>query len=161
MRRRTPEQRLAAARAKWEAALIVADKAEDALVDMTFSDLEKTIDAHDTGLDLSPEERLEKLKSSYAWPRIVLGLYEAERANAEADPKKEGEPSDIAYEIVGNYIGVREDRVKALCNEGRQQIRDGYSKKSKATISVATLKKLLSDLSAAGVPILKKSGTPG
>jgi hypothetical protein len=160
-RKQTPGERLTAARAKWEAARIAADKEYEATVDnIAFSDLEKTMRAHDINLNLSPEERLEILKSLDAWPRIVLGVYEAERAIAENNPDKAGEPSDIAYEIVGKYIGVGDDRVKALCNEGRQQIREGRSNKFKANISVAELKKFLRDLSVAGVPVLKKSGTP-
>jgi hypothetical protein len=44
----------------------------------------------ETDPNLSPEERLEIFKSVQAWPRIVLGLYEAERkAISAADRLRE------------------------------------------------------------------------
>jgi hypothetical protein len=151
-RKLTALQRLSAANAKRDAARIALDAADEEVLNVIFGDYEKQIQVHEINPSLSPEKRLEILKSSKAWPRIVLGLYEEELAIAqkqkEENPDEElGEPSDIAYDKVGKFIGVREDRVKALCNEGRQQIRDGLSEKLKVNISIAEFKKLLHDLS--------------
>jgi hypothetical protein len=144
-------QRFSAAKAKRDAARIAAEREYEATVEnVIFSDIEKILRVYeDPGL--SPKERLEIFKSAKgAWPRIVLGFYEAERAIAEKQKKEnpdEGEPSDIAYEKVGKFIGVGEDRVKALCNEGRRQIREGLPDKLKVRKSIAEFKKLLHDLS--------------
>lgn len=96
-----------------------------------------------TNSSLSMNEKLEILKSLPEWPRIVLELYEAEFAAAKHRKKNNpvGEPGrarDIAYEKVGETVGLGDDRIHALCKEGRRQIRAGEPK-----ISVEEFKKLL------------------
>src|SRR5215813_6240680 len=64
------------------------------------------------------------------WPRIVLGLYEAELAIAQNDRKQNGvtrtgTPSDIAYDEVGRAVGLGLDRVRDLCREGRRHLKHG------------------------------------
>jgi len=77
----------------------------------------------ETDPNLSPEERLEIFKSVQAWPRIVLGLYEAERKAVSAADV--GKPSDIAYEKIGKVVRLGPDRIKALCNEARRHLKEG------------------------------------
>src|SRR5262245_44669688 len=96
--------------------------------------------------DYSPKERLDIFKSLQAWPRIVLGLYEAELAIAQNDRKqngdtKHGKPSDIAYEAVGKAVGLGPDRVRDLCREGRRHLKEGWPARLK--ISAAQFKEYI------------------
>ena len=109
-------------------------------------EIEQTLRA-ETDLTLSPEQRLDIFKGLQAWPRIVLGLYEAELAIAQNDRKENGdtehtdEPSDIAYDAVGEAIDLGPDRVRNLCREGRAHRQEGMPTKPK--ISAAEFKKLI------------------
>jgi hypothetical protein len=146
VKRRTTAERFRIALAKRNAARQAADEALEATVDNEiFGDAEKNMQAYDH--NLSPKERLRLFKSLKAWPRIVLGLYEAEHALAKKRKSETGdgdEPSDIAYEKVAKVIGVGEDRVKALCAEGRQHLKAGAPSKPK--ISAAEFKKFITNL---------------
>jgi hypothetical protein len=117
---RTALEEVRAAQEKAEAEF--ANKELDA-IDRTLDDRDKVIRA-ETDPNLSPEERLALFKSLQAWPRIVLGLYEAEQKNVTA-AERPGKPSDIAYEKVGKVVGLGPDRIKALCNEARRQLKEG------------------------------------
>jgi hypothetical protein len=93
-------------------------------VERSKADRDKIIRA-ETDPSLSPEERLEIFKGLQGWPRIVLGLYEAELENI-TNADRPGKPSDIAYEKVGKVLGLLgPDRIKALCNEARRQLKEG------------------------------------
>jgi hypothetical protein len=78
----------------------------------------------ETDPSLSPKERLEIFKSLQGWPRIVLGLYQAELEKARSSAGH-GKPSDRAYEQVGKVVGLGDHRIKALCDEGRRQLKEG------------------------------------
>jgi hypothetical protein len=145
MTKRTPFQEYRAALAKRNAA---REKAQEKFDTWRLDQVEKSLDdPHSIVLiefdpSLSPEERLELFKSLQGWPRIVLGIYEAELEVAEArkrhNPASEhGKPSDIAYERVGRAIGLGAERVKALCGEGRRQLREGMSAGLKTKMTAA------------------------
>lgn len=104
----------------------------DALDDQV-KESEKT---HQAVLDpsLSPDERLDLFMALQAWPRIVLGLYEAESAIARKQKKQNptqehGEPSDTAYDVVGAALGLGPDRIRDLCREGRRHVGQGMPRK--------------------------------
>lgn len=80
---RTQDAELQAAWEKWNAGRREARE-------KSREDARETLRAF-TDPDLSLDERLEILKGLPSWPRIVLGLYEAERAIAE-QRKKETPP---------------------------------------------------------------------
>jgi hypothetical protein len=117
---RTAREKLRAAREKAEAEF--GNKGLDA-IERTLDDRDKVIRA-ETDPNLSPEERLKIFKSLQGWPRIALVLYKAELENVTARDRP-GKPSDIAYEKVGKVVGLGPDRIKALCNEARRQLREG------------------------------------
>lgn len=132
----TPLAAYRAALTKRDAALSTAQAgfaaARDAAVEEALDEAEKTIEAHDP--KLSPKKRLEIFKSLKAWPRIVLGIYEAELEIAQAQKQKSndpvakstaGEPSDIAYERVGEVVELGADRIKTLCRRGRRHLKEG------------------------------------
>ena len=127
MTKRTPSQEYSAALAKRNAA---QEKAQEKFDNWRLDQLEKSLDDRDSIIkiesdpSLSPEQRLELFKSLRGWPRIVLGLYKAERENISADDG-DGKPSDIAYEKVGQVVGLGPDRIKALCNEARRHLKEG------------------------------------
>jgi hypothetical protein len=82
--------------------------------------------------NLSLVERLKMFKKLQAWPRIVLGLYDAELAVAQKNRKASGlpeygreEPSEIAYGVVGHALALSSERIRRLCKEGRRHLRDG------------------------------------
>jgi hypothetical protein len=119
----------------------------------TLDALEKTVDEAEktrlaeTDPALSREQRLRIFKSLQAWPRIVLGLYQAELAVAQRQKQENGaqqpgEPSDIAYEIVGKALGVGPDRIRHLCREGRCHLRQGMP--ARPEIRAAEFKRKLS-----------------
>jgi hypothetical protein len=92
-RKKTIQGRILAEMKKHKAAVEAADQKA---LDFIFGDAEKSIAAHETGLPF--RKRLEILKTMKAWPRIVRGLYEAEREIAEnrikENPRRpRGEPS--------------------------------------------------------------------
>jgi hypothetical protein len=100
--------------------------------------------------DLSFDERLEIFKSLQAWPRIVLGLYEAELAIAQKDRKEKGrpkyggeEPSEIAPRVVGETIGLGPDRVRDLCRKGRTHLKQGMPPKA-GQMTVAMFRQMFS-----------------
>jgi hypothetical protein len=119
--------------------------ARDAAVEEALDEAEKTIEAHDS--KLPPKKRLEIFKSLKAWPRIVLGIYEAELETAQAQKQKSiakwaaGEPSDIAYERVGEAVELGTDRIKALCRQGRRHLKEGQPPRPR--ISVAQFRRFL------------------
>jgi hypothetical protein len=85
---------------------------------------------------LSWEQRLHIFKRLQAWPRIVFGLYQAELAVAqkqkqENGAQQHGEPSDIAFEIVGEALGLGPDRIRDLCREARRHLRQGMPARPK------------------------------
>jgi hypothetical protein len=94
------------------------------------TEAERTLRA-ETDPALSPNERLDIFMSLQAWPRIVLGLYRAELAIAQSDPAHKGEPSDIAYDVVGESLGLGPDRIRDLCREGRRHEDQGMPAKPK------------------------------
>ena len=126
MTKRTPLQEYRVALDKLHAAREKARREFEAgrlkAVERPKADRDKIIRA-ETDPSLSPEERLEIFKGLQGWPRIVLGLYEAELENITAADR--GKPSDIAYEKVGNVVGLGPDRIKALCNEARRHLKEG------------------------------------
>ena len=127
MTKRTPLQEYDASLAKRDAAV---EKAQEEFDTWRLDQVEKSLDdPHSIVLiefdpSLSPEERLARLKMHRGWPRIVLGLYQAELKNITAADSL-GKPSDIACENVGKVVGLGPDRIKALCNEARRQLREG------------------------------------
>jgi hypothetical protein len=105
----------------------------------------------ETDSSLSAKERLEIFKSHLAWPRIVLGIYEAELAIAQKERNEKGppeygrlEPSEIAADAVGRVVGLKRDRIFKIVNEGRQHIADGQPQSNKVNITAAEFEKLLS-----------------
>jgi hypothetical protein len=82
---------------------------------------------------LSPNERLDIFMGLQAWPRIVLGLYRAELAIAQSDPARKGEASDVAYDVVGESLGLGPDRIRDLCREGRRHEAQGMPPKPEIT----------------------------
>src|SRR5262245_44936881 len=78
------------------------------------------------------DQRLELLKSLQAWPRIVLGLYQAEHEIALSKPHNDY-PSRIAAERVGKVIGLGEERVLQLRKQGRRHIAQGMKPYPKLT----------------------------
>jgi hypothetical protein len=132
MTKRTPLREYRAALEKLNAAQGKARREFEArrlkAVERSKADRDKIIRA-ETDPSLSPEERLEIFKGLQGWPRIVLGLYEAELENITATDRP-GKPLDIAYEKVGEVVGLLgPDRIKDLCKEGRRQLREGMSAK--------------------------------
>jgi hypothetical protein len=128
MTKRTPLQEHRTALEKRRAAEEKARREFEArrlkAVERPKADRDKIIRA-EADPSLSPEERLEIFKSLQGWPRIVLGLYEAELEKARSSAHH-GKPSDIAYEKVGKVLGLLgPDRIKALCNEARRQLKEG------------------------------------
>jgi hypothetical protein len=86
--------------------------------------------------DLSPRQRLDIFKRLQAWPRIVLGLYRAELEIAQTKKQQSGaqdfgdeKPSDAAYRVIGEALGLGPDRIHDLCAEGRQQESEGWPPK--------------------------------
>jgi len=82
---------------------------------------------------LTPNQRLTIFKGLQAWPRIVLGLYRAERAAAKVERKRLGvpkygreTPAEIARMVVGEAIGLGPDRVRDLCKEGTRHLNEGF-----------------------------------
>ena len=142
MTKRTPLQEYRAALEKRNAALQAFGRAKEAAIERVVSDAEKVLRIEKDG-SLTSRKRLEILKSLQAWPRIVLGVYEAKRARVaqEARKNRHGEPSDIAYNAVGKVIGLSGDRVKALCSEGRRHLKEGIPPKPR--VSVAAFKRYL------------------
>src|SRR5262249_51328801 len=92
-------------------------------IERALNDYEK-IKQIETDPSLTPEERLVAFRGLRGWPRIVLGLYEAELENVTAADSP-GKSSDIAYEKVGKVVRLGSDRIKALCNEARRQLKEG------------------------------------
>jgi hypothetical protein len=145
MTKRTPSQEYRAALAKRDATI---EKAEEEFDTWRLDQVEKSLDECDIikqiefDPSLSSERRLALCKKLRGWPRIVLGIYEAELEVAEARKRhnsasEHGKPSDIAYGRVGRAIGLGTERVKALCGEGRRQLRDGMSAGLKAKMTAA------------------------
>jgi hypothetical protein len=90
--------------------------------------------------NLSPDERLDLLKNLQAWPRIVLGLYNAELAIAQKRKKdnpaqEHGEPSDIAYDEVADALCLSAERIRQLCKEGRRHRRQGMPPKNEISVA--------------------------
>jgi hypothetical protein len=142
MTKRTPLQEYRVALEKRNMALQAFGKAKEAAIGCALSDAEK-VHRIETDGSLTPPQRLETLKSLQAWPRIVLGVYEAERARVARKARKDrhSEPSDIAYDAVGKVVGLSGERVKALCREGRQHLKEGMPPKPR--VSVAAFKRYL------------------
>lgn len=130
MTKRTPLQEYRTARERRRAA---HEKADEEFESKKLDALERALNDHDkiiqieTDPSLTPEQRLVALKGLRGWPRIVLGLYEAELKNA-TPADRPGKSSDIAYERVGEVVGLGPDRIKALCNEARRQLNEGMPK---------------------------------
>jgi hypothetical protein len=106
----------------------------DAL-DEAITEAEKTDRAENDPV-LSLNERLAMFKRLQAWPRIVLAIYDTELAIAQQGrhgrgPPKAGreEPSEIAYTIVGDALGLGPDRIRDLCREGRRHRAQGLPPK--------------------------------
>jgi hypothetical protein len=123
-------------------ALQTSAKAKEAAIERVVSDADKVLWIETDG-SLTPQQRLEILKSLQALPRIVLGVYEAERARVAQVARKDRhrEPSDIAYDAVGRVVGLSGERVKALCSEGRRHLKEGMPPKPR--VSVAAFKRYL------------------
>jgi hypothetical protein len=104
---------------------------ESAKVDISKKRIEDAEQTHRAVTETaSPAERLKKFKRLQAWPRIVFDLYRSELAIAQNDRKlngniKEGEPSDIACDVVGEVVRLSEHRIRDLCREGRRHLRQG------------------------------------
>ena len=126
MTKRTPlqERRVALEKrnAAWQKAQEEFESKKLDAIERVLNDRDKILRV-ETDPSLSPEQRLEIFKGLQGWPRIVLGLYEAELKNVTADDR--GKPSDIAYEKVGKVVGLGPDRIKALCNEARRHLKEG------------------------------------
>ena len=97
----------------------------------------------ETDPNLSPNERLDEFMSVQAWPRIVLGLYEAELEIAQKERREKGkprhgreEPSEIAAITVGSALGLGPDRIHDLCREGRWHLKRGMPPKLKLRAAV-------------------------
>jgi hypothetical protein len=117
--KRTPLERFHAARL-------------DALEE-TVAEAEKTCRA-ETDPALSWEQRLHMFKRLQAWPRIVLGLYQAELAVAQKQKhgaQQHGKASDMAFDIVGEALGLGPDRIRHLCREARGHLRQGLPARPK------------------------------
>jgi hypothetical protein len=102
--------------------------------------------------DLSPKERLDKLKKLQAWPRIVLGLYKAELAIARNDPKRNpklGTPSDLARDAVGSAVELGADRIRDLCREGSRHLDEGMP--ARPEISAARFKRIIDGSNLASI----------
>jgi len=126
MTKRTPLQEYRAALEKWHTA---REKAREQFESKKLDVIERVLDDRElikrieTDPTLSPEDRLARCKGLRGWPRMVLGLYEGEK---KAVPAADiGKPSDIAYEKIGKVVNLGPDRIKALCNEARRQLKDG------------------------------------
>jgi hypothetical protein len=143
MTKRTPLQEHRVALEKLRAAQKKSQEEFDAkglnAVERVLADRDKIIQA-ETDPGLSPDERLALFKSLQAWPRIVLGLYEAELENV-TERDRPGEPSDIAYEKVGNVVGLGPDRIKALCNQGPRHLKEGMPAAIKVRMTAAEFKR--------------------
>src|SRR5262252_5438356 len=127
MTKRTPLQEYRAALAKRDAAIEKARKDLETTTSIWVKRAEEErerIKRIESDPSLSPEQRIALLMSLRGWPRIVLGLYQAELINITAADGP-GTPSDIAYENVGKVVGLGPDRIKALCSEARRQLREG------------------------------------
>jgi hypothetical protein len=138
MTKRTPLQEYRAALETFELAKLRARE-------KALSDYEKTFRVH-TDPSLSPTERLQLFKSLQAWPRIVLGIYQAELTIAQKQKRDNpagvhGKPSDIAYEKIAKVVCLENDRIHALCKQGRRHLREGQPQKPK--ISAARFREIL------------------
>jgi hypothetical protein len=128
MTKRTPLREYRAALEKRNAA---QEKARDRFESKKLDAIERALDDREkiwrieTDPNLSPDERLALCKSLLGWARMVLGMYGAELEAVSADDV--GRRSEIAYEKVGKVVGLGPDRIKALCNEGRRQLKEGMS----------------------------------
>jgi hypothetical protein len=128
MTKRTPLQEYRAALDKWR---VAQEKAREQFESKKLDAIERALDDREkikrieTDSSLSPEDRLALCKSLRGWPRMVLGLYEGEKKAVSAADV--GKPSDIAYEKVGKVVRLGPDRIKALCNEARRQLKDRMS----------------------------------
>jgi hypothetical protein len=99
--------------------------------------------------NLSANQRLAIFKELQAWPRIVLGMYRAELARAQTDRKDHGipaygseEPSEIAYRVIGDAVGLGPDRIRDLCRQDRRHEEQGMP--HEPTAAVAQFKEELS-----------------
>jgi hypothetical protein len=103
---------------------------KQAQIEEDFTDMENMLQAM-SDPDLSLQMRIEIFKSLEAWPRIVLGLYNAELTIAQRNRREKGdsehndEPSDIAYSVVAEALDLGPDRIRDLCRKGRRQINQG------------------------------------
>jgi len=123
MTKKTPlEEFHDAKKAREDAGLEALNKAGD--------EAEKTLKA-ETDPSLTLDQRLEIFKGLQAWPRIVLGLYNAELALAQEKRKNHGapkygreEPSETAFRVVGEAVRLGPDRIRDLCREGRRHLKE-------------------------------------
>jgi hypothetical protein len=113
--------------------------AMQAELEKAFADAEGMVQAM-LDPDLSPDQRLDILKSLQAWPRIVLGLYRAELAIAQKDREEKGcpkfgreEPSEIAQRVLGEALDLGPDRIRDLCKTGRRHEKEGMPQKAEIT----------------------------
>jgi hypothetical protein len=132
------------------------------------TEAEKTLRA-ETDPALSPNERLAMFKRLQAWPRIVLAIYETELAIAQKDRNKRGspgaqreEPSEVAYAMVGDALGLGPDRIRDLCREARRHQRQGLPPKHRmrAAEFIAYLRKPRKSSQSAGGTVLPRKGHP-
>jgi hypothetical protein len=117
-----------------------------AYIESDFVETEKMIRAISDPA-LSPKQRIKELKKLLVWPRIILGLYKAELAIAQKNKKEKGaaehgHPSDTALDIVGAAVGLKADRIKDLCKEGRHHVED-QRLPPKPEITAAEFKRIL------------------
>jgi hypothetical protein len=91
---------------------------------------------------LSRKARLARFKRLQSWPRIVLGLYDAELGIAQRNRKEKGrpewgreEPSETAEHTVGDAVGLGADSIHKLCIKGRLHLNQGLPPKPKILIA--------------------------
>jgi hypothetical protein len=82
---------------------------------------------------LSYKQRLARFKRFQAWPRIVLGLYEAELAVAQKNRQANGRPYEIARDKIEEAIDLKSDRIRDLCREGKRHLEQGMPSKPQKT----------------------------
>lgn len=141
MTKRTPLKKFQA----WSQKALAEGKA---VIEAEFADSEDMVRVMSDAA-LSYEKRLTRFKKWQSWPRVVLGLYEAELAIAQKGREEKGppeygrlEPSEEAADTVGDAVGLGRDRIHKLCNEGRLHEAEGLPPKPR--ISVAEFKRQLS-----------------
>ena len=117
MTKRTPLEQYAA----WYKKALVLGQAE---IEAYFAEQEDMVRVL-SDASFSYKQRLARFKRFKAWPRIVLGLYEAELAVAQKNKEPNGRPYEFAHDKVEEAIELKAVRIRDLCREAKHHLSQG------------------------------------